>query len=308
VYVTYPPEHRRKNLLQPRAWIGYFVGHDSETVHLIYDPESKRVKRVDQIRVSARTEGLDDSYDEPSFHRSDVKEDEDLTSSASSQEPEEDQGPQVIDSSSDDSSDEPVTSRFFGNTVRATVRQGRQIAAMALAGKKRKIPKSDKEDDLQSHEDSDEEPTQEKKKIGRLTVADAAIVNFLLPYQCNENLLKIWNTISPNRTLILKSLKGLFQKFLARSQEFKDRYYPGYDSPTERTNANAKLEAALKTLNFTKDQLAVKQALTLEENIALDILRTEFDFLVKAIRDLLIQLFPDRPSRSAITSIHTRWT
>ena len=46
VYVTYPPDHRRKYLIQARGWIGYFVGFEIEAVLRIWAPEKNRVVRV----------------------------------------------------------------------------------------------------------------------------------------------------------------------------------------------------------------------------------------------------------------------
>ncbi|OAQ57917.1 integrase core domain-containing protein [Pochonia chlamydosporia 170] len=51
VYVTYPPEHRQKTLLQPRGWLGYFVGFETEAVLRIWHPDKKRVVRVTAPRV-----------------------------------------------------------------------------------------------------------------------------------------------------------------------------------------------------------------------------------------------------------------
>jgi len=65
VYVTYPPELRRKSLLLPRGWTGYFVGHKSESVYLVWDPEKSTVKRVDQATVTVGS-GMDDPHNEPS--------------------------------------------------------------------------------------------------------------------------------------------------------------------------------------------------------------------------------------------------
>jgi hypothetical protein len=51
VYVTYPPEHRQKTLLQPRGWIGYFVGFETEAVLRVWHPDKKRVVRITAPRV-----------------------------------------------------------------------------------------------------------------------------------------------------------------------------------------------------------------------------------------------------------------
>jgi hypothetical protein len=51
VYITYPPEHRRKSLLQARGWIGYFVGFETEAVLRVWHPDKKRVVRVTTLLV-----------------------------------------------------------------------------------------------------------------------------------------------------------------------------------------------------------------------------------------------------------------
>lgn len=62
VYVTYPPEHRLKTLLQPRGWIGYFVGFETEAVLRVWHPDKKRVVRVTAPRVDDG-QGQTDDHD-----------------------------------------------------------------------------------------------------------------------------------------------------------------------------------------------------------------------------------------------------
>jgi len=62
VYVTFPPEHRRKSLLQSRGWIGYFVGFETEAVMRVWAPEKNRVVRVTAPRVDDG-QGQDDIHD-----------------------------------------------------------------------------------------------------------------------------------------------------------------------------------------------------------------------------------------------------
>ena len=62
VYITYPPEHRRKSLLQARGWLGYFVGFETEAVLRIWHPEKKRVVRVTAPRVDDG-QGQTDNHD-----------------------------------------------------------------------------------------------------------------------------------------------------------------------------------------------------------------------------------------------------
>jgi hypothetical protein len=62
VYVTYPPEHRRKSLLQPRGWIGYFVGFETEAVLRVWHPDKKRVVRITAPRVDDG-QGQTDDHD-----------------------------------------------------------------------------------------------------------------------------------------------------------------------------------------------------------------------------------------------------
>ena len=62
VYVTNPPEHRRKTLLQPRGWIGYFVGFETEAVLRVWHPDKKRVVRVTAPRVDDG-QGQTDEHD-----------------------------------------------------------------------------------------------------------------------------------------------------------------------------------------------------------------------------------------------------
>ena len=62
VYVTYPPEHRLKTFLQPRGWIGYFVGFETEAVLRVWHPDKKRVVRVTAPRVDDG-QGQNDDHD-----------------------------------------------------------------------------------------------------------------------------------------------------------------------------------------------------------------------------------------------------
>ena len=62
VYVTYPPEHRRKSLLQARGWIGYFVGFETEAVLRVWHPDKKRVVRITAPRVDDG-QGQTDDHD-----------------------------------------------------------------------------------------------------------------------------------------------------------------------------------------------------------------------------------------------------
>lgn len=63
-YVTIPLEKQKHNpnkLLKPRAWLGYFVGCESESIYMIWDPEKKKVLRVSAARVQDGA-GLDDDH------------------------------------------------------------------------------------------------------------------------------------------------------------------------------------------------------------------------------------------------------
>ncbi|KAG9759970.1 hypothetical protein KCU73_g3120, partial [Aureobasidium melanogenum] len=51
LYLTIPPEHRRKTLLMPRGRLLYFVGYESEAVMLAYDSDKHKVERVTTSRV-----------------------------------------------------------------------------------------------------------------------------------------------------------------------------------------------------------------------------------------------------------------
>ncbi|SMY29126.1 unnamed protein product [Zymoseptoria tritici ST99CH_1A5] len=51
VWVGIPPEHRRKTLMEDRAWFGYFVGWETEAVMKVWDPERRKVFRVSKARV-----------------------------------------------------------------------------------------------------------------------------------------------------------------------------------------------------------------------------------------------------------------
>lgn len=62
VYVTHPPEHRLKTLLQPRGWTGYFVGFETEAVLRVWHPEKKRVVRVTAPRIDDG-QGQTDDHD-----------------------------------------------------------------------------------------------------------------------------------------------------------------------------------------------------------------------------------------------------
>ncbi|KAK1459354.1 hypothetical protein CMEL01_02353 [Colletotrichum melonis] len=63
VYVTIPPETRdRGKLHQPRGWVGYFVGLESESVFRIFSPDKHEVFRVAGARVQ-QGQGLDDPHE-----------------------------------------------------------------------------------------------------------------------------------------------------------------------------------------------------------------------------------------------------
>ena len=68
VYVVIPPEHRRKSLLNPRAWMGYFVGHETEAILLVYHPDKKKVFRISKARIDDG-QGLNDPQDGSSIHQ-----------------------------------------------------------------------------------------------------------------------------------------------------------------------------------------------------------------------------------------------
>ena len=67
-YVTISPEdparsHKPK-LTTPRAWMGYFVGCESESMYCIWNPDTNKVRRVPTARVDDG-EGLDDTQTQP---------------------------------------------------------------------------------------------------------------------------------------------------------------------------------------------------------------------------------------------------
>ncbi|KAG9511488.1 hypothetical protein KCV07_g10138, partial [Aureobasidium melanogenum] len=62
VYVTVPPEFRRKSLLLPRGTLGYFVNFESESVMRVYDADLKKINRVTAARVNDGI-GLNDPQD-----------------------------------------------------------------------------------------------------------------------------------------------------------------------------------------------------------------------------------------------------
>lgn len=62
VYVTYPPEPRQKTLLQPRGWVGYFFGFETEAVLRVWHPDKKRVVRITAPRVDDG-QGQTDDHD-----------------------------------------------------------------------------------------------------------------------------------------------------------------------------------------------------------------------------------------------------
>lgn len=64
-YVTTPPEQRGTKLHEPRGWLGYFMGCESESVYRIWHPERNKVMRISMARVEDG-EGMDDEQDGPS--------------------------------------------------------------------------------------------------------------------------------------------------------------------------------------------------------------------------------------------------
>jgi hypothetical protein len=121
-------------------------------VYLIYNPKSKRVKRVDQIRVTLSLKGINDLHDKPSFYRLDdsIKElSEDIVHNKLDL--------YRSDRDAEESSEDieakdhrEVRSRFFSNTALAPSDSslGTHFAIIALTRKKRKPTKveSDPED------------------------------------------------------------------------------------------------------------------------------------------------------------------
>ena len=65
VYVTIPHETQGPKLHQ-RAWPGHHIGHESEAIHLVYDPALDVVKRTPPSRVAER-EAIDDVQETPSL-------------------------------------------------------------------------------------------------------------------------------------------------------------------------------------------------------------------------------------------------
>jgi hypothetical protein len=67
-YVTYPQELRNTaemtKLHNPRGWLGYFVGCESEAIYHIYSPQKHKVYRIGVARIEDG-EGLSDSHDAP---------------------------------------------------------------------------------------------------------------------------------------------------------------------------------------------------------------------------------------------------
>jgi hypothetical protein len=69
-YVTLPPEKGRdfaRKIHDPRGWMGYWVGNESESVCRIFSTEKRKVFRVSVARVD-EDEGLDDPHDDPSIN------------------------------------------------------------------------------------------------------------------------------------------------------------------------------------------------------------------------------------------------
>ena len=62
VYVSYTNEERGRKLHDPRGWLGYFVGCENESIYRVWNPDSKKVKRV-AYSVVEDGQGLDDSHD-----------------------------------------------------------------------------------------------------------------------------------------------------------------------------------------------------------------------------------------------------
>ena len=140
VYVTYPPEHRLKTLLQPRGWIGYFVGFETEAVLRVWHPDKKRVVRVTAPRVDDGQGQTDDHDGETLSNRipiGDIALDDDVSDIESTLET----GPRSHASSSGSfHNSTPIrpevprystrsvskTSPYFAQTDRNTVRQAKE--------------------------------------------------------------------------------------------------------------------------------------------------------------------------------------
>lgn len=75
--MTRPPELQSKDhdskLITPRAWVGYFVGCESESTYRIWDPSKRKVVRL----AAARTDdgqGLGDVHEEPDIDQLETRE------------------------------------------------------------------------------------------------------------------------------------------------------------------------------------------------------------------------------------------
>lgn len=72
-YITVPPETRTGNIAPklhaPQAWLGYFVGNESESIMHIWHPDKSRVMRVNTARVEDGV-GVNDEHSEASIQQS----------------------------------------------------------------------------------------------------------------------------------------------------------------------------------------------------------------------------------------------
>lgn len=75
-YVTIHPEARQRpaservlggKLSEPRGWLGYFVGCESESIYRIWDPEKKKIARISTPRIDDG-EGLNDAHNGARFN------------------------------------------------------------------------------------------------------------------------------------------------------------------------------------------------------------------------------------------------
>ena len=63
MYVSYTDEERHRKLHDPRGWLGYFVGCENESTYRVWNPDTKRVRRV-AYTIVEDGQGLDDPHDD----------------------------------------------------------------------------------------------------------------------------------------------------------------------------------------------------------------------------------------------------
>lgn len=283
VYVTFPPESRLKSLLQPRGWIGYFVGHDSESVYLIYNPDTKKVKRVDQARVE-QGQGLDDSgHDESPLGNSQAV----VAVRHSNVKTKESGTPEASEASEPEMQQKAKRPR---NLKRHLVAQG---------------PGQEESDSSERDMPVVKKSKGTKTFLTTLPTKEAIMLDLLKSYEENTLMAKVYNAIFTDRTRSRQSVITARHHFSHKSQSERDEIWPKLNDAEQRTKMEERVKLAFAQLKIDPSKLTIKREgykqtrYTADESLFVIVAVNRGTFSGKALEALHQELFPNLPHRSA---------